>query len=299
MDEPGLIAGALHALSVVVWDPERRSQHWAWTRDLLKLATEHPEEPWRRWALPIVARVEATDGDLAGALETLDELAGEASRCGDAVGAFAASYAGLLRASVAGDWSAARAAAAASRAAADAALIDPAGGAIQEMGMLGVIRLLGGPVMEVRPLAPIEWPMPSMELSVKAWYADLLARSGQIAEAADALTAIDPTFVTDIDHDGYWLATLSMLADAAHLTGDESIGAAVWGSLRSVTDLTVLDPGLIYRGAAAHAAGLAAAACGYRQDATQLLSIGLAQHEAHRSPWMIERSRQALASLER
>ncbi len=115
MDEPALIAGALHALCVVVWDPERRSQHWAWTRDLLKLATEHPEEPWRRWALPIVARVQATDGDLAGALETLDELAGEASRCGDTVGAFAASYAGLLRASVAGDWSTARAAAAASR----------------------------------------------------------------------------------------------------------------------------------------------------------------------------------------
>jgi len=197
---------------------------------------------------------------------------------------------------VVGDWPQARAAAAASRAAAEAALIDPAGGALQEMGMLGIIELLQGPT-DVVPLPPIEWPMPSMELSVRAWYADCLARAGQIEHATEALTAIDANFVTDVDHDGYWLATLSMLADAAHLTSDASMGAAVWQSLRAVTHLTILDPGLIYRGTAAHAAGLAAKVCGRRRDATELLSIGLSQHEMHRSPWMVERSRHALILL--
>ena len=121
------------------------------------------------------------------------------------------------------------------------ALIDPAGGALQEMGMLGIIGLLEGPT-DVVPLPPIEWPMPSMELSFRAWHADCLARAGRIEHAAEALTLIAPSFVTDVDHDGYWLATLSMLADAAHLTGDASTGAAVWQALRSVTHLTIVDP---------------------------------------------------------
>ena len=78
--------------------------------------------------------------------------------------------------------------------------------------MLGIIGLLEGPT-DVVPLPPIEWPMPSMELSFRAWHADCLARAGRIEHAAEALTLIAPSFVTEVDHDGYWLATLSMLAE--------------------------------------------------------------------------------------
>jgi len=296
--EPGVIARALHALCVVMWDPERREQHWEWIDELLTLADTRPGERWDRWVLPIVARLRAFDGDIAGACDALDQLGGDASHCGDRGGMFDASYAGVLRASVAGDWSAARLCARATRAAGDAALLDPAGGAILEMGMLGIIDLLAGRT-EVAPLLPaeIEWPMPSMELSVKAWQADCLARSGATESARAALAAIDPAFADDVDHDGYWLATLSMLADAAHLTSEAATGAAAWECLRPVTDLTVVDPGLIYRGSAAHAAGLAAAACGHQRDAVDLLEIGLARHEAHGSPWMVERSRRALAGV--
>jgi hypothetical protein len=296
IDEPSVVARAIHALCVVVWDPERREQHWKWAHELRALADSQPHEPWARWALPIVARLQAIDGDLAGAGETLAELAVEASRCRDAGGLFDASYGGLLRASVAGDWTMARESARAVRAAADAALIDRAGGAILEHGMLGIISLLAGP-KDVEPLAPIEWPMRSMELSVMAWHADRLARAGRCEKASDALATIDPSFGTEVDHDGYWLATLSMLADAAYLTGDKERGAAVWELMRPVSGLTIIDPGFIYRGAAAHSAGLAAAACGHRSDATELLTIGLAQHRAHRSPWMVGRSRDALAEL--
>ena len=182
------------------------------------------------------------------------------------------------------------------RAAADAALIDPAGGALLETGMLGIIDLLAGPT-HVGKLPPVEWPMPSMELSVQAWYADCLARSGATEKACEALAAIDQSFVVDVDHDAYWLATLSMLADAVHLTSDTHLGAAVWECLQPVTDLTIFDPGLMYRGSAAHAAGLAAATCGRHRDAVELVTVGLARHEKHSSPWMIERSRHALATL--
>jgi len=296
VDDDRLTAGALHALAVVVWDPARHLQHWDWTDELLRLSKQHPEQPWHRWALPIVARLRAADGDVPGAADALAALAVEAARCGDAGAAFAASYLPLLRASVRGDWVAARAAAAEVRAAGEAALIDSMGAALQEMGTLGIISLLSGPT-DVPPLPPIEWPMPSMEVSAKSWHANCLARDGQIANAAGVLDDIDLAFVTDGDRDGYWLATLSMLADAAHLVSHDATAAAVWECLRSVTELTILDPALIYRGAAAHFAGLAAAACGHRREATELLADGLERHEAHQSPWMVAESKGAIASL--
>ena len=56
LGQPALLAGALHALGVVVWDPSRRDERWAWADELVALAARHPDQPWRRWALPIVAR---------------------------------------------------------------------------------------------------------------------------------------------------------------------------------------------------------------------------------------------------
>src|SRR4029078_6347663 len=146
----------------------------------------------------IVARLRAADGDVPGAADALAALAVEAARCGDAGAVFAASHLPLLRARGRGDWVAARAAAAEVRAAGEAALIDSMGAALQEMGILGIISLLSGPT-DVPPLPPIEWPMPSMEVSAKSWHANCLARDGQIANAAGVLDDIDLAFVTDGD----------------------------------------------------------------------------------------------------
>ena len=165
-----------------------------------------------------------------------------------------------------------------------------------EMGMLGVVELLSGPA-DVAPLAPIEWPLPSMELAVRAWHTNCVARAGQMDRALDALQHMDATGIADVERDGYWLPTLSMLADAAHLTGCRPIAEAVASCLRAHVELTIVDPGLIYRGTAAHAAGLVAATCDHHDDAVDLLSIALSTHETHGSPWMAERSRRALASL--
>jgi DNA-binding SARP family transcriptional activator len=296
VDRPELVAGALHALGVVVWDPARRDEQAAWIVELLSLADAHRDQPWRRWALPLVARRRATDGDVAGACEALDELSEEASKCGDAVGLFGAAHGPVLRATVVGDWAAARAAAAALRVASETAVFDPAGPALMEMGMVGIIELLSGPT-DVAPLAPIEWPLPSLELVATAWHANCLARVDQLDRAVDALGRIDSTTIVDVERDGYWLSMLSMLADAAHITDCRPIAEAVSSCLQAYIELTIVDPGLLYLGAAAHAAGLAAATCGHRNDAVDLLSIGLSTHTAHGSPWMAQRSRDALASL--
>jgi DNA-binding SARP family transcriptional activator len=297
IDDVGAVAAALHALTVVVWDPYRRAEQRAWLDELVGVAEVHPDEPWRRWAAPILARVLVIEGDVAGARAALERLDDEAMVCGDSGAAFAASHADLLRASVAGDWSGARTAATTVSARADAAGFDPAGTSLQRMGMLGIIRLLAGPT-DVAPLAPIEWPLPGMELSVRAWHANCLARAGRIDRAADALSCIDPGTVSLVERDGYWLPTLSMLADAAHLADVAPIAEAVIECLRPVTDLTIVDPGLIYRGAAAHSAGLAAATCGHHHEAIELLSLGLATHQKHGSPWMTARSRHALSTRE-
>jgi DNA-binding SARP family transcriptional activator len=295
LDQPDLLAGALHALAVVVPDPARREERWRWVEELLELAAAHGGRPWRRWALPVVARLRATDGDVAGACDALDELDADGIACGDAGARYAAAHVGVLRATVCGDWRAARAAAAALRAAGEPVVVAPGDARLMEMGMLGIIRLLAGPT-EVPPLAPLDWPTPSMALSVRAWHADSLARAGRTDDAAAELAALGPEEVLGAEHDGYWFPTLSMLADAAYLAGCCPVADAVHECLRPVAQLTILDPGLCYRGAAAHAAGLAAATCG-RRDAADLLSAGLALHRRHGSRWMADRSEDALTRL--
>lgn len=58
-----------------------------------------------------------------------------------------------------------------------------------------------------------------------------------------------------------------------------------------------MDPGLLYRGAAGHHAGLAAATCGRVDLAGELLRAAVDVHVRHGSPWMADESRRALASL--
>ncbi len=297
LGQPDLLVGALHALAVVVWDPLRWDEHGAWVDELVALAEAHPERPWRRWALPLVARRRAIDGDFAGAGRALDDLDAEGAACVDLGRArHAAGHRAVLRATVAGDWRAARAGAAAIRVLGEPILLEPADGALMEMGMRGVIDLLAGPT-EVPTLPPLDWPVPSMELNVRAWHADSLARSGRADDAATALGAIDPVSVAQVDRDSYWLATLSMLADAAHLAACPAVADAAGEVLGPVSHLTILDPGLNYRGAAAHAAGLADATCGRRSRAAAMLSEGLAAHRRHGSPWMARRSQETLARL--
>ena len=296
LGQSALVAGALYALAVVVWDPRRQAEHWAWADELMALAAQEPAQPWRRWGLPIVARLRVTDGDVEGACRALDDLEAEASACRDPVARFSASIVGVLRASVAGDWPAARAAVALTRARSEAVDVEPGDTALMEMGYLGVIDLLAGP-SHVRALAPLDWPVPSMELSVKAGHADALARVGRLDEAAAELAAIRPDTVAGVERDGYWLPTLSMLADAAYLAGSRAVADVVHECLRPVAHMTIVDPGLCYRGTAAHAAGLAAATCGRRDAARDLLSAGVARHREHGSPWMTRRSEDALARL--
>ena len=98
-----------------------------------------------------------------------------------------------------------------------------------------------------------------------------------------------------VERGGYWLATLSMAAEAAHRCQHAATADILSELLTPCAALTITCPGLIYRGAAAHFAGLAAAVL-QRPEATDLLHTGLRIHQRHGARWMAERSRAALAS---
>ncbi len=293
--DPAALAEALHAASSVISDPTQRDTRWGWAQELETLGQGSSRGLWTRWALAHEARLLALDGDIDGAGATLDRLDINAAVAYDLGARYQASFAGVLRTTVRGDWAGARAAVDATARASDAATYDPAGSSLARMGALGVLELLEGPVSVPR-LPPIEWPLPSLELTAKAWHADMLATAGR-PEAAEELEAIAPAAVADVDRDGYWLPTMMMLADAAFRAESPAIAEAVGVALGPVVHLTVVDPGLIYRGAAAHGAGLAAAALGNRSDAIELLRNAREQHLRHGSAWMATRSNCALAAL--
>ena len=273
LDDPVLVAGALAAIATAVVDPFRRNERRAWVDELLALADAHPAEPWRRWALPLDARARVEVGEVADAIDVFADLEASSDAVNDVVGRHAASYGRLLATTVVGDWDGARAAAARSRRTASAALLDEGAGIMAEMGMIGMLRFLSGvgePV--VAPGARnIEWPTPEMAATTNAYFGALLAQGGQLEEAQRFLDRTR-TLLPDLGRDGYWLATLAMVADTCFRTGDGRQPSSSSDLLIPALELTITDPGLLYRGAAAHFAGLAASVLGRRDEAVELLA---------------------------
>jgi hypothetical protein len=268
----------------VTEDPADRAERRQAIDELLALATAHREPAWRRWALPLVARRAALDGDLETAGAALDEVG--------------TAEADLLRAGVAGDWDAARAAATAIRKEDESRHWDPNAPVLREFGIRGIVALHEGTgIAGPRPV--MEWPLPSFGWAMDAWHADQLARSGDLDEARRELDELDLDGMRELERNGYWLATLAMLADAAHLAGCPRVAEVVGAFLDPLVGLTIFDPGMLYRGSVAHAAGLAAATCGRLERAEELLAEGLATHERHGSGWMVARSNEALAAARR
>ncbi len=160
------------------------------------------------------------------------------------------------------------------------------------MGMRGMIDFLSGAEQYVRGTAglDIEWPTPEMAATVIAYSAAVHARHDRPEPLVDRTRELLP----GLTRDGYWLATLAMAADACHRTSDQTTAELVGEMLAPALDLTITDPGLRYRGAAAHFAGLTADTLGRREEAIELLQTGLAAHERHGATWMADRSRAAL-----
>ncbi len=293
LDEPDLEARALHALVVVVDDPTRLADRSDWLDALIRLADAHPDQPWRRWALPLSASHAALEGDVARAASLLDELAQLGVTSGDRVATYAAAHRGILAASIAGDWRRARQAVADVQAAGEHAHFDPTAARLEAFAVSGLIDLFEGRPPSFTPPA-IEWPQPSMGFAVRAWHADGLARSGDVEAAAKALTDIVPADLFDLDRDAYWLPTMGLLADASYRADNPGIVEAVVELVQRVLSLTIVDAACLYRGSVAHAAGLASATCGRRSEAATLLAEAAVMHDRQGSRWMAAESRAAL-----
>ncbi len=296
LDEPELEPRALHALVVVVDDPTRLADRNSWLDALMRLADAHPDQPWRRWALPLAASLAALRGDVARAGSLLHELEQLAVTAGDRVATYAAAHRGVLAASITGDWPQARQAVADVQAAGEDAHFDPTAARLEAFAVSALIDLFEGMSPGFTPPA-IEWPQPSMEFAVRAWHADGLARSGHVEAAAKALTEIVPADLFDLDRDSYWLPTMGLLADAAYRADNPGIAEAVVELVGGVLSLTIVDSACLYRGSVAHAAGLASATCGRRSEAAGLLAEAAATHDRQGSRWMADESKAALEVL--
>ena len=178
------------------------------------------------------------------------------------------------------------------RASAMVALLDDATATLMEGGMLRVIQMLTS--CHPPPATQLEWPTIELNATSEASRALAHARAGQINQATAALDRLVTT-LPQVERGMYWLATLSMAADAAHRCQHTAAAEILSELLAPCVEWTITCPGLIYRGAAAHFAGLAAAVL-QRPEATDLLHTGLGIHQRHGARWMTERSRVALAS---
>lgn len=296
LHDPGLEAETTYALAIVIDDPVRREEHRRAVTRLMHLASGAPGSPWRRRALPLVARLRVADGEIRSAIEALDDLARESERMNDHCGTHAAAHRTVLAASVHGDWKTARLAARAVRSAGEVALVDPDAAQLAFWGMLGIIDLCEGTAAQV-PSHDVEWPRPSMAWSALAWSAVVHAAQGDVATARRTLLGRDLPELATIERDGYWLPTLAMLAEAAHLVAARQTAELVASLLEPHLGSTIADPGLIYRGCAVHFAGLSAATCGRKSEAKTLLVEAARVHESHASGWMTSRSTDALARL--
>lgn len=282
LGSPAVLAEAAHALAVVLDDPAEDHERRRWAEVLESLALAHDRAEWASWAVPVLARSDGLAGDIDAAATRL-ELTDAAE-------------AALLRASVAGDWRACRLAAAEHRRSQEGRLFDPFAATLQEAGILAVVSLHEGTAKPV-DVGYMEWPLASMSLSVAAWSAAVLARSGDQSGAVRVLDALDTDDVGSLARDGYFLSLHAMLADAAHLSCHQGIAALVVERLEPFIGSTTFDPGMVYRGATSHAAGVAHAALGHRDVAVDLLRDAVGIHRGHGSPWMLQRSADALSGL--
>ncbi len=243
---------------------------------------------------PREARELVLAGDIATALDRFRELEADATVANDVVALHAASYGAVLAATTVGDWDAARAAASRASASAVAAHFDTATATLMEGGMLWTINMLTSCQPPPATTHDVDWPTLEINATAEAGRSLALARAGQIAQASATLDRL-VTMLPQVERGMYWLAVLSTAAEAAHRCQHTAAADILSELLTPCAALTITDPGLAYRGAAAHFAGLAALVL-QRPEATDLLHAGLEIHQRHGAQWMVERSRAALAT---
>jgi DNA-binding SARP family transcriptional activator len=276
LDDPNSLASALHARLVVDQDLAHRRERRALANELIALSAREREPQWRTWALPILARLDAIEGDVASARTWFAALAA----VDDPVAQYHAAAVGVLDATLLGDTDAAIAAAARVRDAGVLALLDPTAAAMAHFGMVGMIEQVGGRSPTNAGPAEIEFPQETM-------HASYLASRGDLA-------SLTPEYLAALDHDIYWPTLVYLLAG-------QDLGAARACALLSpaaaVADAHVVDGACIYLGSMHHHVGLLAAATGDHGRSREHLAAAVAAHDAIGAPVWRGRSEAALSHL--
>jgi hypothetical protein len=290
------MATVLLARSVVDQDPFRIAERRSVLQGLFELASTNARPEWRAWGVPLLARLTAQQGDVDGALALLDEVGADAASVSEQLAAVAGGWARVLRTTVRGSFEDALAAIDVATSALEPTLIDPSGAAVVRWAQTTVLQLVYDQ-LDGAPDAAIEFPLATMNAMATAYVAAVLGATGRATEGNAVLGRIDPTRLSDLPHDVYWLSFVWALGRAVWELDAPEHADALYQLSRPVRDLVVVDGAFEFLGAVAHHSGLAAAVAGRKREAHDLLSSALATHKRLHAPRWAEASRRALEAL--
>jgi DNA-binding SARP family transcriptional activator len=296
VDDPLATATVLLARSVIDQDPFRVAARRAVLQQLFDLASTNARPDWRAWGVTLLARLTAQEGDVEGALALLDDLEAGAAGVSDQLAAVATGQAGVLRATVRGNFDDALAAIDTSIRALEPTMIDPSGAAVFRWSQTTEAQLVYDQ-LDGAPAATMPFPLATMNAMATAYVAAVLGATGRAAEGIAVLGRIDPDDLSDLPRDFYWLSFVWALSRAVWELHAVEHADALHQLAAPVTGLLVVNQAFMFLGSVAHHAGLAAAVAGRASEAHDLLSAGLATHERLGSPHWTARSRRALETL--
>ena len=278
--DPPTLAGALHARLVASIAPGE-SPAAGLAQELAALGRASSRHDWTAWALPVLARCAAERGAIDDADAHFAELAAIARATRNPAHRLAAAEAGILTATVRGDYVAAEDASRHWLRCARPAIAsrEAVAGFRRQLTFYG---LLQGRFGDLYP--PDEEPdpppflHPTMRLLMMAERAAIAAASGDPDQARLLLAELTSGPVDGARRDRYWPSAVWLLCHACRRAGDPDSARRLYDTLAPYVGSHLYAAAMIYLGAAHHHLGLLALTFGDDHRAVKHLDEALDQH---------------------
>jgi DNA-binding SARP family transcriptional activator len=295
---PETLAIALHARAVTL-DLPRLVQRQALVDELLDLARFHGRRDWEAWALFVQARTDCLYGAVDDSLARGSRSVVIGAELSDPVLVIATQRLRTLEATLHGGYEAAAEAIGETRKALSRVIPDAG---ILYAGEMAILRLLYGRDNEFESTtqdAEVTFAQPIVHAVAHAMRAVSAARTGNVAEAQRALSALDSRTVQALPYDEFWLPFAWAYTLACWLTRDAARAADFASILQPFADLFLVDRSFVFLGAVRHHLGLLYATAGAHEDAEQHLRTALAEHQRLQTRAWIHSTQGALHSINR
>jgi hypothetical protein len=295
---PETLAIALHARAVTM-DLPRLSQRQALVDELRNLARSHGHRDWEAWALFVQARTDCLYGAVDDSLARGRRSAAIGAELSDPVLVIATQRLRTLEATLHDGYEAAAQAMSATRQALSRVIPDAG---ISYVGEMAILRLLYGRDDEFESTTrgiEVTFAQPIVHAVAHAMRAVSSARTGNIADAHRAMSALDDRILKALPYDEFWLPFAWAYTLACWLTRDARRAADFASILQPFADLFLVDRSFVFLGAVRHHLGLLYGTAGAHEEAERHLRAALAEHQRLQTRAWIQSTQQALHSINR